>query len=422
MCANPTSTDNTAADQSYARSRRRSKGRVYAHEAFAINKILQLIGSPRVTVRLWDDSCYGASEAEAVGTININHRRAFYNILRASDLGFGDQYSAGGIDITGNLVDVLKEVFSCREAAIGPSKATSLRPNRSRRPNHTQRHVQWNIHHHYDVGNTFYKLWLDQEMQYTCAYFSDPELTLEQAQQAKMDHVCRKLQLKPGDRVIEAGCGWGGLSRHMALHYGVSVTAYNISREQLHHAQERAKSEGYDHQVTFVGDDYRNIQGQCDAFVSVGMLEHVGPINYPALGDVMHQVLTEEGRGLIHTIGRNRPRPMSAWVDRRIFPGAYPPTLGEMMKVFEGHSFSVLDVENLRLHYAKTLTHWLARYEAANASVTEMFDDTFIRAWRLYLSSSIACFLSGGLQLFQVVFARGEKNTVPWSRQHLYTQ
>ena len=422
MCANPTSTDNTAADQSYARSRRRSKGRVYAHEAFAINKILQLIGSPRVTVRLWDDSCYGASEAEAVGTININHRRAFYHILRASDLGFGDQYSAGGIDITGNLVDVLKEVFSCREAAIGTSKAMWLRPNRSRRPNHTQRHAQGNIHHNYDVGNTFYKLWLDQEMQYTCAYFSDPELTLEQAQQAKMDHVCRKLQLKPGDRVIEAGCGWGGLSRHMALHYGVSVTAYNISREQLHHAQERAKSEGYDHQVTYVEDDYRNIQGQCDAFVSVGMLEHVGPINYPALGDVMHQVLTEEGRGLIHTIGRNRPRPMSAWVDRRIFPGAYPPTLGEMMKVFEGHSFSVLDVENLRLHYAKTLTHWLARYEAANASVTEMFDDTFIRAWRLYLSSSIACFLSGGLQLFQVVFARGEKNTVPWSRQHLYTQ
>ena len=422
MCATPTSTDNTAADQSYARSRRRSKGRVYAHEAFAINKILQLIGSPRVTVRLWDDSCYGASEAEAVGTININHRRAFYHILRASDLGFGDQYSAGGIDITGNLVDVLKEIFSCREAAIGTSKAMWLRPNRSRRPNHTQRHAQGNIHHHYDVGNTFYKLWLDQEMQYTCAYFSDPELTLEQAQQAKMDHVCRKLQLKPGDRVIEAGCGWGGLSRHMALHYGVSVTAYNISREQLHHAQERAKSEGYDHQVTYVEDDYRNIQGQCDAFVSVGMLEHVGPINYPALGDVMHQVLTEEGRGLIHTIGRNRPRPMSAWVDRRIFPGAYPPTLGEMMKVFEGHSFSVLDVENLRLHYAKTLTHWLARYEAANASVTEMFDDTFIRAWRLYLSSSIACFLSGGLQLFQVVFARGEKNTVPWSRQHLYTQ
>ena len=422
MCASPTSTDNTAAGQTYARSRRRSKGRVYAHEAFAINKILQLIGSPRVTVRLWDDSCNGASEAEAVGTININHRRAFYHILRASDLGFGDQYSAGGIDITGNLVDVLKEVFSCREAAIGTSKTMLLRPNRSRRPNHTQRHAQGNIHHHYDVGNTFYKLWLDQEMQYTFAYFSDPELTLEQAQQAKMDHVCRKLQLKPGDRVIEAGCGWGGLSRHMALHYGVSVTAYNISREQLHHAQERAKSEGYDHQVTYVEDDYRNIQGQCDAFVSVGMLEHVGPINYPALGDVMHQVLTEEGRGLIHTIGRNRPRPMSAWVDRRIFPGAYPPTLGEMMKVFEGHSFSVLDVENLRLHYAKTLTHWLARYEAANASVTEIFDDTFVRAWRLYLSSSIACFLSGGLQLFQVVFARGEKNAVPWSRQHLYTQ
>jgi len=422
MRANPTSTDHTVAGQNYARPRRRSERPVHAYEAFALRQFLQSIGSPRVTVRLWDDSCYGASESEAVGTININHRRAFYHILCASDLGFGDQYSAGGIDITGNLVDVLKEVFSCREAVVSASKTLLRCFNRSRRPNHTQSHAQENIHHHYDVGNTFYKLWLDQEMQYTCAYFSDPELTLEQAQQAKMDHVCRKLQLKPGDRVIEAGCGWGGLSRHMALHYGVSVTAYNISREQLHYARQRAKSEGYDQQVTYVESDYRNIQGQCDAFASIGMLEHMGPVNYPALGDVMYQVLTEEGRGLIHTIGRNRPRPMSAWVDSRIFPGAYPPTLGEMMKVFEGHSFSVLDVENLRLHYAKTLTHWLTRYESANASVTEMFDDTFVRAWRLYLSSSIACFLSGGLQLFQVVFARGEKNAVPWSRQHLYTQ
>ncbi len=422
MCANPTSTDNTVAGQNYARSRRRSERPVHAFEAFALRKFLQSIGSPRVAVRLWDDSRYGASESEAVGTISINHRRAFYHILRASDLGFGDQYSAGGIDITGNLVDVLKEIFSCREAVVNASKTLLRCLNRSRRPNHTQSHAQENIHHHYDVGNTFYKLWLDQEMQYTCGYFSDPELTLEQAQQAKMDHVCRKLQLKPGDRVIEAGCGWGGLSRHMALHYDVSVTAYNISREQLHYARQRAKSEGYDQQVTYIENDYRNIQGQCDAFVSIGMLEHVGPANYPVLGDVMYQVLTEEGRGLIHTIGRNRPRSMSAWVDRRIFPGAYPPTLGEMMKVFEGHSFSVLDVENLRLHYAKTLTHWLTRYETANASVTEMFDDTFVRAWRLYLSSSIACFLSGGLQLFQVVFARGEKNAVPWSRQHLYTQ
>ena len=152
------------------------------------------------------------------------------------------------------------------------------------------------------------------------------------------------------------------------------------------------------------------------------MLEHVGQANYSVLGDVVDRVLTKNGHGLVHTIGRNQPRQMSAWIDQRIFPGAYPPTLQEMMDIFQGHAFSVLDVENLRLHYARTLTHWLARYEAANEVISEMFDNTFIRAWRLYLAGSVATFLSGALQLFQVAFVRGQNNRLPWSRQHLYTQ
>ena len=258
-------------------------------------------------------------------------------------------------------------------------------------------------------------------MQYTCAYFPDPEnMTLEQAQVEKLHHVCRKLQLKPGDSVIEAGCGWGGLARFMAKHYGVHVTAYNISREQVAYAREQAELQGLSDQLEYVLDDYRNISGKFDVFVSVGMLEHVGPADYKVLGDVVNRCLRPEGRGLIHSVGRNRPMPMNVWLERRIFPGAHPPSLREMMDIFETNDLSVLDIENLRLHYELTLKNWLERFEANTDTVTEMMSEEFVRAWRLYLAGTAASFRTGHLQLFQVVFSRTRNNTVPWSREHVY--
>jgi cyclopropane-fatty-acyl-phospholipid synthase len=259
-------------------------------------------------------------------------------------------------------------------------------------------------------------------MVYTCAYFPSQALSLEEAQVAKMDHICRKLCLQPGEEVVEAGCGWGALALHMARHYGVKVKAYNISREQLAYAREQARHEGLDSQVDYIEGDYRQITGKCDAFVSVGMLEHVGLKHYRELGEVMDRCLHKKGRGLIHSIGRNQPFPMNAWIEKRIFPGGYPPSLGEMMKLFEPWNFSVLDVENLRLHYAATLRHWLARFEANVERITDLFDETFVRSWRLYLSGSIAAFTGGDLQLFQVVFTRHDNNQIPWTREFLYRE
>jgi cyclopropane-fatty-acyl-phospholipid synthase len=279
-----------------------------------------------------------------------------------------------------------------------------------------------NIHRHYDLGNEFFALWLDERLLYTCAYYPTPDLDLEAAQVAKMDHVCRKLELRAGDRVVEAGCGWGGLALHMARRYGVSVDAYNISREQVAFARERARRAGLADLVRFHEADYRSIAGTFDVFVSVGMLEHVGTENYHELGRTIDRCLTPQGRVLIHTIGRNRPQPLNPWIARRIFPGARPPTLGEMAAIFEPWDFSVLDVENLRLHYARTLEQWLERYEAAGERVRTMFDERFLHAWRLYLCGSIAGFRCGSLQLFQVVLSRGSNNRVPLTRAHLYRE
>jgi cyclopropane-fatty-acyl-phospholipid synthase len=205
----------------------------------------------------------------------------------------------------------------------------------------------------------------------------------------------------------------------MARNYGVTVRAFNISHEQILFARERAAREGISN-VEFVEDDYRAITGHCDAFVSVGMLEHVGTRHYESLGQVIDRTLGPDGRGLLHFIGRNQPRQLNRWIRRHIFPDAYAPTLDEVCAgVLRPANFSVLDVENLRLHYALTLRHWRERFEQHEPAVREQYGAEFVRTWRMYLAGSEASFVSGSVQLFQILFARGETNRVHWTRDWL---
>jgi cyclopropane-fatty-acyl-phospholipid synthase len=395
-------------------------GKTSGLERWLMRQLLNALGNPPLTAILWDGVRITNSPAAVQFRMFIKDRAAFWKVFTYPDLQFGEMFTDGRITIEGDLAELMESINRAR-------KTTKRRPIKHQffdwlyRPGkNTLARCKENIYHHYDIGNEFYKLWLDDQMLYTCAYFPEASMSLEAAQIAKMDHVCRKLRLKPGERVVEAGCGWGALARHMARNYGVTVRAYNISQEQLAHAREITRKEGLEDKVEFVEGDYREIQGEYDAFVSVGMLEHVGVDNYEALGQVLDRCLSPSGRGLIHTIGRNKPGMMNAWIERRIFPGACPPSLGEMMKIFEPSDFSVLDVENIRLHYALTLEHWSHRFENNLSKVREMFDEPFIRAWRLYLAGSIAAFKSGDLQLFQVVFNRGDSNEVPWTRDFLY--
>jgi len=393
---------------------------VLALERWLARKLLELSGHPRVSIVLWNgEEVPGA--AAPLARMHIRDRDALYRLIRHPYLHFGDLYSVGRIEIEGDLVQFLETAYRGFDSARD-TWFTQLQHLLNRPRANTPADSRENIHHHYDLGNEeFYELWLDREaMQYTCAYFPDPGMTLEDAQRAKMDHVCRKLRLKPGDRVAEAGCGWGGLARHMARYYGATVRAYNISHEQVAYARGQAAAQGLAGRVEYVEDDYRNIDGEYDVFVSVGMLEHVGRDHYRTLGAVADRCLTEAGRGLIHSIGRDQAERMVAWIEQRIFPGAYPPTLREMMEIFEPNGFSVLDVENLRLHYAKTLEHWLARFDLHAEEIERIFDGAFVRAWRLYLAGSQAGFLAGTLQLFQIVFTRGTNNDLPWSREYLY--
>ena len=343
-------------------------------DRWALARIQRTVASAPIRFELWDgfelDSAAGPARRdhpiqEPPGTIRlgVGSRPQFWRSLMS-----------GTVETRGDLVSILEAIYRALETA--KPRAWWLG-----QPSNNGRAARHNVHHHYDLGNDFYRLWLDREMVLHVCVFSDAGATLEDAQVAKMDLVCRKLRLKPGDRVIEAGCGWGSLALFMARHYGVSVRAFNISSEQIAYARSRAKDEGLTDRVEFVEDDYRNVRGTCDVFVSSGMLEHVGAPDYPTFGRVIDRSLSENGRGLLHFIGRNQPAPLNAWIRKRIFPGAYAPTLREVFEhALEPHAFSVLDVENLRLHYAKTLEHWRQRFSRSARHVSAMFDETFVRA------------------------------------------
>lgn len=382
-------------------------------DRWALGLLQRPLAREGIRLALWDGTTEGIVAQPESGEIVFNTRAAFWRVLLDPELQFGEAYMTGGLDIRGDLVTLVEAIYR----GIG-SASRWHRPHPFLARNNTIGISRDNVHHHYDLGNDFYKLWLDDQLLYTCAYFPTRDVTLEAAQIAKMDLVCRKLRLSSGERIVEAGCGWGAFALHAARRYGARVRAFNLSHEQIAFARARARAEGLGGQVEFVEDDYRNVTGRYDAFVSIGMLEHVGRDHYHELGRTIDRTLDlHHGRGLLHFIGRTRPTPLNAWIRRRIFPGAYPPTIPETTEgVLQPFDLTVLDVENLRLHYALTLNHWLQRFERAAETVARMFDERFVRAWRLYLAGSQAAFTTGWLQLFQVVFAPPRSNAIPWTR------
>jgi cyclopropane-fatty-acyl-phospholipid synthase len=386
-----------------------------------LRQLYSSLGNPQIRITMGDSLEVVPPAAFPVATIAIHDRRTLLEMLLDPQLGFGDAYTAGRVTVDGSLIATLETVFrsmSTIESRNLYSRIAS--PLLAFLQRNSLRGARKNIHRHYDLGTEFFRLWLDSQLVYSGAYFSSPSLTLEEAQIAKMDYICRKLNLLPGERVVDIGCGWGALAFHMARHYGAHVQAVSNSHEQILWARHRAAELHLTHQVEFIEDDYRNISTQCDALVSVGMLEHVGAQHYRDMGHVIHRVLDSAGRGLIQTIGLNQPHPFNLWTRKRVFPGTYAPTLRQAMDLFEPGDFSVVDVENLRPHYARTLEHWLERFENSSTRVSEMFGADFVRLWRLYLAGSLAGFSSGSLQHFQIFFARKACQRIPLTRAQLY--
>ncbi|HEX7856740.1 MAG TPA: cyclopropane-fatty-acyl-phospholipid synthase family protein [Sphingobium sp.] len=292
--------------------------------------------------------------------------------------------------------------------ALRPLAQVNL-PGRSRR----------NVAYHYDLDGGLYDLFLDADRQYSCAYYGQPDTTLEDAQEAKKKHIAAKLALSPGQKVLDIGCGWGGMALYLNKHYDVDVTGITLSTEQLGVARKRAEEAGVSDRVRFELIDYRKIGGRFDRIVSVGMFEHVGVPHFREFFRTCHNLLKPDGVMLLHTIGRvDGPSVTDAFTRKYIFPGGYIPALSETMAAVETNRLMISDVEILRLHYAKTLRHWYERTVANQEKIEALYDARFFRMWTFYLAGAICAFEFGAMVNFQLQFVR-DRHSLPITRDYM---
>ncbi|HZL60509.1 MAG TPA: cyclopropane-fatty-acyl-phospholipid synthase family protein [Stellaceae bacterium] len=277
-----------------------------------------------------------------------------------------------------------------------------------------------NVAHHYDLSGALYDLFLDRDRQYSCAYFTAPDQTIDQAQANKKRHIAAKLLLEPGQHVLDIGCGWGGLALYLAKECAVEVTGLTLSVEQHRVAERRAAVAGLSHKVRFKLVDYREEKGRYDRIVSVGMFEHVGVPQYSTFFRRVKELLNEDGVALLHSIGRaDGPAATNPWLRKYIFPGGYAPALSEVLPVVERTGLFVTDIEILRLHYAETLKAWRTRFLAERERVRALYDDRFCRMWEFYLAGSEIAFRHHGHIVFQMQMAR-QVDTVPLTRDYMF--
>lgn len=277
-----------------------------------------------------------------------------------------------------------------------------------------------NVAHHYDLSGRLYDLFLDEDKQYSCAYFSDPKMSLEDAQRAKKAHIAGKLMLKPDQHVLDIGCGWGGMALTLAQDFGVRVTGVTLSEEQYSIATDRVRAAGLEDRVTILLKDYRKVDQKFDRIVSVGMFEHVGAPHYREYFQHLRDMLSEDGVALIHTIGRAAPPARtSPWIAKYIFPGGYVPAMSECLRAVEKENLWVTDIEVWRLHYAETLKHWHDRFMARVDEAQEIYDERFCRMWRFYLVASELTFRLHRQCVFQFQISRRQE-AVPLTRDYLY--
>jgi cyclopropane-fatty-acyl-phospholipid synthase len=368
---------------------------------------------------------YGAA-AEGVKpvTIRLSGRSTALKLLRSPALAFGEAYMDGRLTVEeGDIRDFLELVGLNKawDSDAGTARARRWRPRRIAgfESWNWRRRARRNAARHYDLPADFFRLFLDPDLQYSCAYFQDPAMTLEEAQAAKKAHIAAKLCLAAEHRVLDIGCGWGGLALHLARTAGVEVHGITLSAEQLRIARARADAEGLADRVTFALADYRDVEGRYDRIVSIGMFEHVGPPHYRAFFGKCRSLLAPSGVMLLHTIVRtDGPGATDPFLARYIFPGGYIPALSQIAPALERARLWPADAEFLRLHYARTLACWYERTVAAETEIVRRYGERFLRMWLFYLSGGIAAFRHDAYAVLQLQLAR-HRDAVPLTRDYL---
>lgn len=357
-------------------------------------------------------------------TVRLHDRRLHWSLFVQPGMAAGKAYTDGTLTVeSGSLYDFL-DLIGRNYEIVGPSSLDGPF-HRIKRLFHrvfqfnSPKSARKNVAHHYDLNLRLYDLFLDSDRQYSCAYFRDVTDGLETAQRQKRRHIAAKLLLEPGMRVLDIGCGWGGMALYLAERFGVEVTGITLSEEQLKVARDRAGASAAGDQVDVAFRDYRNEHGTYDRIVSVGMFEHVGVNQYDAYFNVIRDRLTDDGVALVHTIGHtDPPKPPIPWIHKYIFPGGYTPAFSEIVPSIERSGLLVTDVEVLRLHYAETLRHWRERFLANRDQARAQYDERFCRMWEFYLASCEMAFRYMKLCVFQIQLAK-RHSSVPLTRDYI---
>ncbi|HEY8383062.1 MAG TPA: cyclopropane-fatty-acyl-phospholipid synthase family protein [Microvirga sp.] len=358
-------------------------------------------------------------------TMRLSDRSLYRKLVLNPELHAGEAYMDGRIDFEeGSSLRDFITLFSMNRNSLATYPLQSVLKGISRNLKRFQQanpvgQAQRNVAHHYDLGNAFYALFLDRGMQYSCAYFTSDDETLEEAQQNKLRLIAAKLQLKPGQKVLDIGSGWGDMALYLAAMEDVDVTGVTLSKEQHQLANEKARRAGLSHRVRFELKDYRALDTTFDRIVSVGMFEHVGVQHYPEFFSKVNDLMKDDGLMLLHSIGKmSPPGTASPWLRKYIFPGAYSPALSEVFPVVEQAKLWVTDCEFLRVHYAKTLNHWHQRFAANRERIKAMYDERFCRMFEFYLISAESMFLTGSQEVFHMQLAR-KRDAAPLVRDYI---
>ena len=361
----------------------------------------------------------GSGKPVAVRFMDLAAERS---LLFNPELAFGELYTDGRLVVTGGSVYDLLQILSANlghQLPIAPTHQIGRRLVRWLHQWNSRDRSSRNVAHHYDLSERLYDLFLDHDRQYSCAYFEAPDRSLEEAQLAKQRHIAAKLLIEPGARLLDIGCGWGGLGLYIANHFDAEVTGITLSKEQLRVARQRVADAKMEAKADFLLQDYRDVRDSFDRIVSVGMFEHVGVGYYDAFFGKIGQLLTSDGVMVLHSIGRmDGPGSTNPWIDKYIFPGGYAPALSEVLPAIERAGLIVTDVEILRLHYAETLKHWRERFQSNRNVAASLYDERFCRMWEFYLAASETSFRHGGLMVFQIQLAK-RQDAVPLTRDYI---
>ena len=370
-------------------------------------------------VKFWDGDEVKVGENEPLFKIILKKPIPKKDILTSTTLAFGEAYMNGDLEVEGDFSLMLNTVLKYKDKFTTDFKGL---PKIFSNLTSTKKQKE-EVTYHYDIGNDFYKLWLDDTLSYSCAYFKNENESLGEAQLNKIHHLLKKLNLREGITLLDIGCGWGALLIEAAKLYKIKGLGITLSEEQYKAFKEKIEKENLQDYLQVKLMDYRELEKSgllFDRVVSVGMLEHVGRSNYDLFMKCVSKVLKKEGVFVLHYISGLYESEGDAWIRKYIFPGGVIPTLREIISLSADYRFYTVDVESLRMHYYKTLIKWAENFEKNTDKVREMFDEKFVRMWRMYLYSCAACFYTGVIDLHQIVFTKGVNNTLPLTREYLY--